>query len=57
MPGSMPPGQPNAFACDGPPVAPPMMPNYPILQPSRHMAVQPTTSGEGMVYPERNSND
>ncbi|KAI0013403.1 hypothetical protein F4779DRAFT_563429 [Xylariaceae sp. FL0662B] len=52
MPGSMPPSQPNDFVCHGPPVAPPMMPNYPILQPSRPMTIQPTTSGEGMIYPE-----
>ncbi|KAI0890616.1 uncharacterized protein GGS22DRAFT_15894 [Annulohypoxylon maeteangense] len=31
---------------------PSMMSNYPILQPNRPMTIQPSTSGEGMVYPE-----
>jgi hypothetical protein len=28
-----------------------MYPNYPVLQPDRPLAVQPTTSDQGMVYP------
>lgn len=43
----------NGFASsNGPSTAPPMMPNYPILQPNRPMIIQPSTSGEGMIYPE-----
>ncbi|KAI1760395.1 hypothetical protein GGR53DRAFT_89129 [Hypoxylon sp. FL1150] len=52
VPGTMPSGQPNVFASSAPSTAPPVMPNYPLLQPSRPMTVQPTTSGEGMMYPE-----
>lgn len=48
----MPSGQPNVFASNVPSTAPPVMPNYPLLQPNRPMAMQPTTSGESMVYPE-----
>ncbi|KAI1390162.1 uncharacterized protein F4822DRAFT_226236 [Hypoxylon trugodes] len=29
-----------------------MMSNYPTLQPNRPMTIQPSTSGEGMVYPD-----
>ncbi|KAI1504438.1 hypothetical protein F5X99DRAFT_40880 [Biscogniauxia marginata] len=52
MPGSLPPDQPNVFACDESIVAQPMMPTYPVMQPNRPMSIQPTTSSEGMVYPE-----
>ncbi|KAI0385840.1 hypothetical protein F5Y04DRAFT_268609 [Hypomontagnella monticulosa] len=52
VPGTMSPEQPNVFNSNAPPAAPPMMPNYPILQPNRPMTIQPSTSGEGMVYPE-----
>lgn len=52
VPGTMPSGQPNVFASNVPSTAPPVMPNYPLLQPNRPMAMQPTTSGESMVYPE-----
>ncbi|KAI1409767.1 hypothetical protein F5Y13DRAFT_87992 [Hypoxylon sp. FL1857] len=51
-PGTMSPDQPNVFTSNAPSTAPPMMPNYPILQPTRPMTIQPSTSGEGMVYPE-----
>ncbi|KAI0120288.1 hypothetical protein F4776DRAFT_655877 [Hypoxylon sp. NC0597] len=51
-PGTMSPDQPNVFTSNAPSTAPSMMPNYPILQPSRPMTIQPSTSGEGMVYPE-----
>ncbi|KAL7628686.1 hypothetical protein AAE478_000201 [Parahypoxylon ruwenzoriense] len=47
----MPPDQPSVFSSNGPSAAPLMMSNYPILQPSRPMTIQPSTSGEGMVYP------
>ncbi|KAI5861841.1 hypothetical protein GGS23DRAFT_134284 [Durotheca rogersii] len=50
--GTMPPDQTHLFTSNAPPTASPMMPNYPILQPSRPMNIQPSTSGEGMVYPE-----
>ncbi|KAI1173874.1 hypothetical protein F4777DRAFT_420073 [Nemania sp. FL0916] len=48
---------PGLFTSNSPVVSQPTFPDYPILQPSRSMAavqwaVQPTTSGEGMVYPE-----
>ncbi|KAI5920041.1 hypothetical protein F4810DRAFT_453549 [Camillea tinctor] len=52
VPGSLPPTQPNVYACDESVVAQPMMPNYAVMQPSRPMSIQPTTSREGMVYPE-----
>ncbi|KAI1805004.1 hypothetical protein F4811DRAFT_561434 [Daldinia bambusicola] len=51
-PGTLSPGQPNVFVANVPSTAPPMMPNYPILQPNRPMTMQPSTSGEGMLYPE-----
>ncbi|KAI1374136.1 hypothetical protein F4677DRAFT_461691 [Hypoxylon crocopeplum] len=52
LPGTMSPDQPNVFSPNVASTAPQMMPNYPILQPSRPMTVQPSTSGEGMIYPE-----
>ncbi|KAI2619405.1 hypothetical protein GGS26DRAFT_584656 [Hypomontagnella submonticulosa] len=55
-PGTISPEQPNAFTSSAPPTAPPMMPNYPILQPNRPMTIQPSTGCEGMVYPETFSN-
>ncbi|KAI8961857.1 hypothetical protein F5Y11DRAFT_209978 [Daldinia sp. FL1419] len=51
-PGAVSPDQPNIFLSNTPSTAPPMMPNYPILQPNQPMSMQPSTSGEGMVYPE-----
>ncbi|KAI1101102.1 hypothetical protein F4804DRAFT_23030 [Jackrogersella minutella] len=56
VPGTMSPDQPNAFASNAPSTAPQMMSNYPILQSNRPMTIQPSTSGEGMVYPESLSN-
>jgi hypothetical protein len=44
--------QPSAFTCDDPSVFPQVMPNFPVLQPSRAMSIQPSTRSEGMVYPE-----
>ncbi|XXG93968.1 hypothetical protein Hte_000218 [Hypoxylon texense] len=52
VPGTISSGQPNAFASTIPSTAPPEMPNYPLLHPNRPMAIQPTTSGESMVYSE-----
>ncbi|KAI1341513.1 hypothetical protein F5Y15DRAFT_358607 [Xylariaceae sp. FL0016] len=52
LPGSLPHDQSNPFASDDSVVTPSMMPNYPPLQPNRPMTMQPTTSGEGMVYPD-----
>ncbi|KAI1461644.1 hypothetical protein F4805DRAFT_240428 [Annulohypoxylon moriforme] len=52
VPGTMPPDQPNVFAPNDPSTAPSMMSNYPTLQPNRPMTLQPSTSGESMVYPE-----
>ncbi|KAI0022285.1 hypothetical protein F4780DRAFT_769901 [Xylariomycetidae sp. FL0641] len=43
---------PDVFTCDNAGAPVPMMPNYPALQPSQPMAIQPTSSGEGMVYPD-----
>ncbi|KAI1094938.1 hypothetical protein F5B19DRAFT_489837 [Rostrohypoxylon terebratum] len=51
-PGTVSADQPNVFAHNDPSSASSMMSNYPILQPNRPMTIQPTTSGEGMVYPE-----
>ena len=39
------------FASDSPIMTQQMFPNYSVLQPDRSMAIQPTTSREGMVYP------
>ncbi|KAI0432118.1 hypothetical protein F5Y09DRAFT_164579 [Xylaria sp. FL1042] len=39
------------FASESPIVTQQMFPNYTVLQPGRSMTMQPTTSGEGMVYP------
>ncbi|KAI1142703.1 hypothetical protein F5Y05DRAFT_127805 [Hypoxylon sp. FL0543] len=52
VPGTLSPDQPHVLTSNAPSRAPPMMPSYPILQPSRPMTIQPSTSGEGMVYPE-----
>ncbi|KAI0175655.1 hypothetical protein GGR52DRAFT_322585 [Hypoxylon sp. FL1284] len=52
VPGSLHSGQPDVFASGVPSTAPPMMPNYPLLQPNQPTTIQPTTSGEGMVYLE-----
>ncbi|KAI2470016.1 hypothetical protein F4781DRAFT_197726 [Annulohypoxylon bovei var. microspora] len=51
-PGTMSPDQSSVFAPNDPSTTPSMMSNYPILQPNRPMTIQPSTSGEGMVYPE-----
>ncbi|KAI1447687.1 hypothetical protein F5Y02DRAFT_351050 [Annulohypoxylon stygium] len=51
-PGTVSSEQPSVFASNDPSTAPSMMSNYPILQPNRPMTIQPSTSGEGMVYPE-----
>ncbi|KAI1279149.1 hypothetical protein F5Y07DRAFT_387680 [Xylaria sp. FL0933] len=51
MPGTMSPVPSRMFASDSPIVPQQMFPNYAVLQPDRSMAIQPTTSGEGMVYP------
>ncbi|KAI0848887.1 hypothetical protein F5Y00DRAFT_269827 [Daldinia vernicosa] len=51
-PVTMSPDQPNVFVPNASSTAPSMMPNYPILQPNRPMTMQPSTSNEGMVYPE-----
>ncbi|CAJ2500996.1 Uu.00g038490.m01.CDS01 [Anthostomella pinea] len=52
QPGPMHSQAAGAFTYDDTVVGQPVMPNYPALQPDRPMAVQPNTSGEGMVYPE-----
>jgi hypothetical protein len=44
--------QAGLFACDDPSLVAQYMQNFPPLQPTRIMGVQPSTSGEGMVYPE-----
>ncbi|KAJ3551803.1 hypothetical protein NPX13_g11272 [Xylaria arbuscula] len=51
LPSTLSPVPPRNFASDGPITAQQMFPNYSILQPDRTMAIQPTTSREGMVYP------
>ncbi|KAI0540779.1 hypothetical protein GGR58DRAFT_511497 [Xylaria digitata] len=51
VPGTLSPVSPNLFAGDGPIVTQQMFSNYTVLQPNRSMAIQPTTSREGMVYP------
>ncbi|KAI2602016.1 hypothetical protein GGR54DRAFT_654819 [Hypoxylon sp. NC1633] len=55
VPGVVSPDHANIFSPGAPSTAPPLMPNYPTLQPTRPMAVQPTTGGEGMIYPGRSS--
>ncbi|KAK6948664.1 hypothetical protein Daesc_010434 [Daldinia eschscholtzii] len=52
VPSTMSPDQPNVFVPNAAPTAPPMISNYPILQANRPMTMQPSTSGEGMVYPD-----
>lgn len=42
--------------CDDPAFIAQYMPNYPPLQPNRVTGVQPTTTGEGMVYPSNSIN-
>jgi hypothetical protein len=44
--------QGGLFACDDPALVAQYMQSFPPLQPTRIMGVQPSTSGEGMVYPE-----
>ncbi|KAI1828494.1 hypothetical protein F4861DRAFT_544725 [Xylaria intraflava] len=51
LPSTLPQDQPSVFAANSPIMTQQLFSNYPTLQPSRFMAVQPTTSGEGMVYP------
>ncbi|KAI1428219.1 hypothetical protein F5Y12DRAFT_782666 [Xylaria sp. FL1777] len=51
MSGTLSPVPPRLFASDSPMVTQQMFPNYTVLQPDRSMAIQPTTSREGMVYP------
>ncbi|KAI2628897.1 hypothetical protein GGS21DRAFT_228149 [Xylaria nigripes] len=51
MPSTMSQVPAGVFAANSPIMTQQMFPNYPALQPSRFMSVQPTTSGEGMVYP------
>ncbi|KAF2965893.1 hypothetical protein GQX73_g7651 [Xylaria multiplex] len=55
VPGTLSPVSPNLFAGDGPIVTQPMFSNYTVLQPTRSMAIQPTTSREGMC--ETNPDD
>ncbi|KAI0394005.1 hypothetical protein F5Y17DRAFT_466511 [Xylariaceae sp. FL0594] len=45
------PGQPGVFEANSPLVARQMFPGYPVLQPGRPLAIQPTTSDQAMVYP------
>ncbi|KAH8910665.1 hypothetical protein BR93DRAFT_934273 [Coniochaeta sp. PMI_546] len=40
------------FACDDPSMVAQYLHNFPPLQPSRILGVQPSTSGEEMLYPE-----
>jgi hypothetical protein len=51
VPGTLSQGQHSTFACNNPVITQQMFPNYPIMQPDRSMAIQPTTSREGMIYP------
>ncbi len=51
IPSTLSPVPPRLFASDSPIVTQQMFPNYTVLQPDRSMAIQPTTSREGMVYP------
>ena len=44
-------GQAAYFACDDPTLMAHYIPDFPPLQPTRVLGVQPTTSAEGMVYP------
>lgn len=39
------------FACDDPALVAQYMQDFPPLEPTRVLGVQPSTSGEGMVYP------
>jgi len=43
---------PNLFACDDPSLVAQYLQNYPPLQPTRVLGVQPSTTGEEMLYPE-----
>jgi hypothetical protein len=43
------------FACDDPSMVAQYLQNFPPLEPSRILGVQPSTSGEGMIYPENTS--
>ncbi|OTB02121.1 hypothetical protein M426DRAFT_205855 [Hypoxylon sp. CI-4A] len=51
-PGTLSSVQPSVFTSDAPSIAPSTIANYPALQPNRPLHIQPSTSGEGMVYPE-----
>lgn len=55
LPGTtQPPTQPNVF--EDPWGIPTSIPGYPVLQANRPMVMQPSTRGEGMVYPAPSSN-
>ncbi len=57
LPGVIPsPVQSNTFEYDSHAKVPTSIPAYPGMQANRPMAVQPTTRGEGMVYPDLSSN-
>ncbi|KAI1814466.1 hypothetical protein GGS20DRAFT_576820 [Poronia punctata] len=51
MPSTLSQSQPSLFEANGAMVTHQMFPGYPVLQPDRPLTVQPTTSGQGMVYP------
>lgn len=51
----MPQHQTGLFACDDSSIVAQYLQNYPPLQPSRFLGVQPSTSGEEMLYPENTS--
>lgn len=47
--------QTNVYACDDPSIVAQYLHNFPPLQPTRVLGVQPSTSGEEMLYPGSSS--